>query len=182
MRRTLLLAALLIVGCDAQAPVPAPPAAAVAEAESARLNEWFDARFEEQLDFSPLTKTQLGRKDDYDKIDELSESALDAQLEWRRRTVADLRRDFDREALTPEARTSYDLWIYALERAEAAQPFRRRSYVFHQMGGGHTGLPQALITLHRVDEEADMVAYVARIAGVGRAVGQLLERARLAAD
>ena len=181
MRRILLLAALLIVGCDAEPPAPAAPTAA-AGTESARLNAWFDARFEEQLDFSPLTKTQLGRKDDYDKIDDVSESAQDAQLEWRRQTVRDLKSQFDRASLTPEARTSYDLWVYALERAEAAQPFRRRGYVFHQMGGGHTGLPQVLITQHRVDEDADMVAYVARVAGIGRAVGQLLERARLAAD
>jgi uncharacterized protein (DUF885 family) len=182
MRWTLLLAALLIVGCQPDAPAP-PPAAAVAtaESESARLNAWFDARFEEQLDFSPLSKTQLGRKDDYDKIDDLSESAQDARLEWQRQTVRDLQRDFDRAALTAEAQTSYDLWIYGLERAEAAQPFRRRSYLFHQMGGGHTGLPQVLITQHRVDEDADMAAYVARISGVGRAVTQLLERARLAA-
>jgi uncharacterized protein (DUF885 family) len=179
MRFTLLLAALLIAGCDAD--TPATPSAVDAVAESARLNAWLDARYEEQLDFSPLTKTQLGRKDDYDRIDEFSESAQDEQFEWRRQTVRDLTREFDRAALTPEAQTSYDLWVYALEQAEAALPFRRRGYVFTQMGGGHTGLPQALITLHRVDNDADMVAYVARVSGIGRAVGQLLERAQLAA-
>jgi len=91
------------------------------------------------------------------------------------------RGDFDRSKLTPEGRTSYDLWRYALERAEAAEPFRRRFYVFHQMSGPHTGLPQALINFHRVDDEADMLAYIARVGEVGRALGQALERAQLAA-
>ena len=52
--------------------------------ESARLNTWLDARFEEELRFSPLFETILGRKTDYDKIDDVSEAADDAQLAWRR--------------------------------------------------------------------------------------------------
>jgi uncharacterized protein (DUF885 family) len=151
------------------------------ERETARLNEWFEARYEEQLDFSPLQKTQLGRKDDYDRIDDFSEAGELARLEWLRGTVAELERDFDRNALTPEAQTSFDVWRYGLERWEASWPFRRREYVFHQMQGAHTFLPQALINFHRVDDEADMVAYVTRIGEVGRALGQALERAQLAA-
>jgi len=44
-------------------------AAAAVAAETARINAWFDARFEENLDFSPMQKTSLGRKQDYDLID-----------------------------------------------------------------------------------------------------------------
>lgn len=157
------------------------PAGNAATSESERLTVWLDARFEESLDFSPLRKTSLGRKDDYDKIDDVSEAAGDAQLAWGRATVEELRRTFDYERLTPEAKTSYDLWVFGLEQAEKAQPFRRRSYVFNQMGGAHTGLPQVLITRHRVDDAADMRAYVARIGGIARAMGQMLERAKLAA-
>jgi uncharacterized protein (DUF885 family) len=48
------------------------------------------------------------------------------------------------------------------------------------MSGVHTGLPQFLITNHRVDDALDMSAYIARIEGASRALGQMLERARLA--
>src|SRR5690606_2586990 len=65
---------------------------------------------------------------------------------------------------------------------EAAYPFRRRGYVFHQMSGPHTGLPQALINFHRVDEEADMVAYVTRLGELGRALEQALEFAQVSAS
>ena len=185
-----LLTTLLAVGCERNAPAPsaapssapAAPTAEQAERESARLNDWLDARFEEQLDFSPLMKTRLGRKDDYDRIDDVSEAADEARLAWLRASVAELEREFDRNRLTPEAQTSYDLWRYGLERAEAALPFRRRGYLFHQMSGPHTGLPQALINFHRVDEEADMVAYVTRLGELGRALEQSLERAQLAAS
>jgi uncharacterized protein (DUF885 family) len=185
--RALLLCSWLVAGCDISppaAPIAAPVAATAEdfERETARLNEWLDARYEEQLDFSPLAKTRLGRKEDYDRIDDLSESGQDAQLQWRRETVRDLEQEFDRARLSDEGRTSYDLWVYALQRAENALPFRRRSYVFHQMDGAHTSLPQQLITLHRVDDETDMSAYIARLGELGRAIGQQVERAQLAAD
>lgn len=190
--QALLLATLLAAGCERDA-APSAPAASSAppastatadeiERESARLTEWLDARHEELLDFSPLTATRLGRKDDYDRIDDMSEAADEARLAWFRASVVELEREFDRSRLTPEAQTSYDLWRHALERLEANWPFRRRGYVFHQMGGPHTNLPQALINFHRVDEEADMVAYVARLGELARALGQALERAQLATN
>lgn len=162
---------------EASGTTEAVSAEAVA-AETARLNEWFEARFNEELDFSPLRKTMLGRKDDYDKVDDGSEAAEDAQLEWRRGTVADLKENFDYDLLTPEGQMSYDIWVYSLEQAEAAAPFRRRQYVFTQMLGVHAFLPNFLINFHRVEDASDMEAYITRIGGVSRLVGQLVERAQ----
>ena len=185
----LLCTAALLSACGERAAGPAaapdtqsPPTATAAERETARLTEWLDARYEEQLDFSPMEKTKLGRKDDYAEIDDFSESAQDAQLAWQRQTVEDLKRGFDYAQLTAEGRISYDLWVYELTEAEAALPFRRRSYVFSQMDGPQTELPQFLINFHRVEEAADMEAYVARIGGIARAIDQELERAQLAAS
>jgi uncharacterized protein (DUF885 family) len=188
----LLLCSAALVACgNGKAPAPASGGAAAldaplataerAERETARLNEWLDARYEERLDFSPIQKTALGRKDDYDKLDDASESGQDAQHAWRRRTVDDLQQTFDYVSLTAEGKISYDLWVYGLAEAEAALPFRRRHYVFTQLDGPHTRLPQFLINFHRVDEPADMQAYIARIGETARAIDQYLARARLAA-
>ena len=152
------------------------------EAETARLNEWFEARWEEQLDFSPIRKTFLGRKDDYDKIDDLSEAAEDEQLAWRRRTTAEMKESFDYDSLTDEAKMSYDVWVYELERAERALPFRNLDYVFTQMQGPQAFLPQFLIAFHKVSGESDMQAYITRISGISRGLDQLLERAKLGAE
>jgi len=150
--------------------------------ETARLNDWFAARWNEQLAFSPIQKTTLGIKDeDYDEIDDLSEAAEDAQLAWRRRATEEMRKTFDYDRLTPEGRTSYDIWLYELARAERGVPYRRRQYVFTQMQGPQAFLPQFLIAFHRVETPADMQAYIARIGGVARAIDQLLVRAQAAA-
>jgi len=192
LARGLLVLILLgaLAACRGEAPsgqsartASAPATVATdAEAEAARLTAWLDARFEEELNFSPMRKTRLGRKDDYDKIDDLSEAAEDAQVAWRRATVDELRRTFEYARLPPEAKTSYDLWVYELEQAEREAPFRRRFYRFHQMDGDQTRLPQFLINFHRVDAAADMRAYVARIGGVARALDQLVQRAKLGAS
>ena len=156
------------------------PVGAQTDSETARLNAWFDERFEEQLDFSPIQKTLLGRKDDYDRIDLYSEAALDERLAWGRAARAELERSFDRSRLTPEAQLSFDLWIYQQERGEAAVEFRRRGYLFHQMNGQHADLPRMLITAHSVDNESDMLAYVSRLAEIGRAIRELVVRAEAA--
>ena len=104
----------------ADAGKPAAAAADAAQAEGTRLNEWFAARWEEQLDFSPIQKTVLGLKEDNDKIDDFSEAGQDAQLAWYRRATAEMKSMFDYERLTPEGKTSFDIWVYQLERAVPA--------------------------------------------------------------
>ena len=194
MKKSILLALLgatALTACGEQTATPAESASREApaessvetiEAETERLNQWFAERWEEELDFSPFFKTYLGRKDDNDKTDDLSEAAELAQLDWRRAAASELKGNFDYDLLTPEAQISYDIWLYQLEQAEAAHPFMRRGYMFHQMQGPHSLLPNFLINFHQVENADDMRAYITRIGGVSRAVGQALERAQLAAD
>ena len=91
------------------------------------------------------------------------------------RPVAELKKSFDYARLSPEAQTSYDLWVYQLQQAEAALPFRTNAYVFDQMTAIHTFLPQLLIAFHRVENATDLEAYINRIRESGRAIGQLIE-------
>src|SRR6185295_11571493 len=69
---------------------------------------------------------------------------------------------------------------YALDQAELRNRFPRHAYVFG-FNGPHTDLPNFLITYHKVDEPADMDAYVKRISAIGPALDQTLERAQSAA-
>jgi hypothetical protein len=54
----------------------AAPTAEQVKAESARLNAWFEKKYEEQLQFSPIQLTMLGRKELYDQIDDMSEAGM----------------------------------------------------------------------------------------------------------
>ena len=154
---------------------PALPARqpATAPDETTRINAWFERKYEEQLAFSPIQQTFLGRKSA--AIDDMSLAAQDRQLAWQRASVAEMKQTFDYARLSAEAQTTYDLWVYQLQQTEAAVPFRSDVYVFDQMSAIHAFFPQLLIAFHRVDDAADLEAYVARIRESGRALRQLIE-------
>lgn len=184
MRHLLLTAFLASLVACSEAPPPAPEAQvfndrqAAAEAETRRFNVWLDEQFQQELDFSPEWKTSLGDKSDYDKLDDVSEAEQDRQMQWRRDSVATMHTEFPNYGmLDDEARTSYDLWEYALEVAERAEPFRRHGYIFGR-GGPHANIPNFLINFHRVDTAADMQAYIARLNAAKVQMGQYLDRAR----
>ena len=74
------------------------------------------------------------------------------------------------------------MWKYNLAQAERGWEFRNQGYVLHQMGSWQSGLPTFLLAQHRVDEESDMVAFIARIGGIGTAMDQLLAQAQANAE
>ena len=176
----LLLSTVALAGCDAFTPVETVECGNVAQSEC--LNAWFDEKFEEQLTFSPISQTGLGRKTDYDKIDDMSEEAQLAQLEWMRTATAQMEASFNYDELTQAAKLSYEMWQFRLEQAERAWDFREQAYILHQMGSAQSGLPTLLLTQHVVADESDMQAFIARIGGIGTAMDQLLARAQSNAE
>jgi len=176
----LLLASVALAGCDGFTGSVDPIECAGDTSEC--LNNWFDEKFEEQLAFSPITQTALGRKTDYDKIDDLSVEAELEQLEWLRNATAQMEASFDYDELSAEDQLSYDMWKFRLAQAERAYEFREQAYILHQMGSAQSGLPTFLLTQHRVDDASDMEAFISRIGGIGTAMDQLLERAQVNAE
>jgi len=183
MTKSTLLFSTALLGLAFSTPgavLAAQPTNAVqaAETETDRINAWFDGKYEEELAFSPIEQTFIGRKTDYGLIDDFSEAGADRQLAWLRDTVAEMKSGFDYEKLSPEAKTSYDIWIYNLKQAEAGVPFRNNRYVLHQHNGLQSFFPTFLINTHKVATEADMRAYIQRLSGVATALDQLLVRAQ----
>ena len=175
-----VLATTLMTACTATSGDPATANSKAAEAaltETDRLNNWFEQKFEEELQRSPLYLTVLGRKERYDEFDDVSEAREDADLEIARANAAELRA-FDYDALTDEAKLSRDIWLYQHERALEAAEFRNHAYVFDQMNGAQSFFPTFMINFHRVDDKADMEAYIARLGGLSDALGVLLGRAQ----
>ena len=167
------LLALVITACAG------PSGTQHKQTESQRLNTWLDERYEQQMRFSPLTKTFYGiRDEDYSRVDDFSDAGQDQVLAWRKDTLADLRASFDYAALDADSQDSYDLWVYLNEKAIAADAFRDHHFPFDQMNGFHSLFAQLLISLHQVSSKEDMEAYIARIGGTARALRQLLDQAQ----
>ena len=156
MSRLIFIAAVAVAVLGRQA-LPAQQPATPAD-ETARINAWFEKKYEEQLAFSPIQQTFLGRKSA--AIDDMSLAAQDRQLAWQRASVAEMKQTFDYAKLTPEAQTSYDLWIYQLQQAEAALPFRTNAYIFDQMSAEHIQFMLSKIPMGRFGTPEEVAALV----------------------
>jgi len=154
----------------------------VVQSESERLNQWFEEEYEKELLLSPMYLTRLGRKEHYGEIDDFSEEAELAYLERQAKSAETLRSQFNYEALSSEAKVSYDLWMYQIDSEQAMAPYSRHRYVFNQMRGMHSYLPNFLINFHKVDTESDMNDYITRLSATAKSIGVLLSRAQLNAS
>ena len=178
-----LLSSAAMIACTNVPVADTPPpqevvaplySAAEIEAETTRLNEWFEAKYEEQLLESPIQLTFLGRKERYGEIDDVSQAAADRQYEWMQAATEEMQSSFEYNKLTEDAQLSYDLWVYQFEQQKASRPFDTNGYVFDQMSAIHGFFPQLLVSFHSVETEQDMVDFNSRIDGSARAIRQLI--------
>jgi len=179
MKRLIAASFLALAACSPAGP-NAPTAEEIAKA-SGDLTVWFDAEYDELLQMSPMQLTMLGRKDQYDKIDQFTDVAADAKLAWEKASVVEMKAKFDPARLDAESRTSFDMWALQAEMDEKLAAFRRQGYVFVK-DGPHSSLANFLITFHAVAEKSDMEAYIKRLSEVARALDQSVEQAKLAAE
>ena len=169
------LAALSLAGCvDDLATAGVGAGAAPTTAEDRKLLNFFAQAFTRDLEDSPEFMTYIGMKKRYGEWDDYSA----AQAEKANRdNLADLdfmRANIDRPALSPSVRVSYDVFLFDKEQRAANHPFRLQNYDVSHFEGAHLGVPGLLINQHRIDDEADAEAFVARIAASEKVIDQLI--------
>lgn len=142
------------------------------------LRSWLDEQYEMELQFSPIQLTFLGRKDQYNSLGEFNVKAFKKAAKWKRNSVKKMEKLFDYETLSPEDKISYDIWKYQSQQDSAGMPFIYNGFTFDQMNGAQSFLPTFLINFHRVDDNSDMEAYIARIIDVEPRINELLVIAR----
>lgn len=177
MLRNVLLSASALTLPLAFAPMvwAETPIEPVEQAEAADINTLFDEYDAAQLSMSPLGKAYRGIKDaDYARWGDPSPGAELADYMLLQGTAARMREEFDLSKLSGEDALSYRLFNAVAERSQINWPFRDYGYIFDQRRGPHTSLPAFLINIHRISDVSDAEAYIARIAGFGPLMDQLI--------
>ncbi|HBF91544.1 MAG TPA: DUF885 domain-containing protein, partial [Hyphomonas atlantica] len=165
-----------------------PPAPAIQDraeivaAESARLNQFFEDKFQATLSRNPMYQTYLGVKTDYDKWNDVSDENAVREMEIQRADMEEMKTLFDYDLLDDQAKLSWRLAEYELAQAEAAFPFRHHSYTFDQMRGVQSSIPAFLVNQHGVTSLSDAEAYVSRLEGVSAYLDQHIENAEYSAS
>ncbi len=143
------------------------------QAASKTANEFFDKIYEEELDFSPIEKSYLGRKEDNDKWDEMSEAHDERVQEFYKNVLKRLDEEVDYNSLDEQTKLSYKLFKKGYENEIADYEYRYNNYPVNQMFGMHSHVPSFLIGIHGIDTEEDAKAYIARLNGVPKLFDQL---------
>ncbi len=171
----LLLGSLLISGCGPRTAEPSAVVPTVAQQQvdmNERANQLFEQIFNERVQRNPVVQTSLGIKDDYDKWQDLSDAAFEAELALTRQHLA-LLEAIDVAALDTQTRLSYQLMHKQLQEMLADARWRLYSYPVNQMFGVHSQVPALLINQHKIDSVDDAKAYIARLNAVPELFRQL---------
>ena len=177
MKRTLKFGAAAALAISTPVAAIAATAAVVQAGplkEDARLTNFLDAQFAQELKFKPQQATRLGMKEGQDRLDDISDAAERRALDWRRGSVARMQAHFDRASLSRDGQVNYDIWAMELDRAELGYKFRvYRPSFYSFLYSVHGRLPDFMINTHTVQDAADMRAYNARL----RAIPAVLDTA-----
>ena len=170
----LTLLATSLSGCTEPGPSSADIAAS-GQQETTRFNEFLAKAWEERLAGSPELRSRLGQRIDYEKWDDLSDTAADNRQYQIRLHLAELPK-FDYTKLDSAARLSYELFEEEGNRRLEQYRWRHHHYLFDQQNGLQAEVPAFLINVHQIGDAADAEAYIARLRGIGPLLQQAEER------
>ena len=153
----------------------APIAAAT---ESTRLAEFFQQSFDDDVANSPVWQSYLGIKDDYDKWDDMSDAAAQAEIDNITLRIAQAKQ-FDISQLNAQEQLSLEIYQQDIQRQLANDAFRHHTYVMHQFRAAHTFVPSFLINIHRISDVSDADAYIQRLHGVDSMFDQVIDQLRI---
>jgi uncharacterized protein (DUF885 family) len=174
MRRLIALALLPLLPANAPVPVQAAPAKpAATAAQDAALLRFLDEAYDARLALSPESQTQLGLKTNYDRLDDYTDAAVVREQALEERQLQAMRARFRPEQLGENARVSYRLFEYEVERSRRSLPFRKLRFPVSTNGSPAGDIPVLLINNHKVDTVADAEAYVARLRDTERVMREV---------
>jgi uncharacterized protein (DUF885 family) len=170
-----LVMALLTCGLPLFAETtPTPAAPPQAASDSQRANEFLDKVFDEFVASHPQIETSLGIKTHNDQWNDISDEAAQRDLEIEQKNLAELKRQFPKDKLDQQGQLSYDLYEFQVQRDTEGFKYRLDNYPVNQMGGAHSEIPTFLINIHKIDNQKDAQAYIARLNGITRLFDQLI--------
>ena len=142
--------------------------------ESEKANQFFEAKFMEQVNRDPMTQGYLGIKKDQDKWSDLSDAYAQETLAIAKKNLRELQDTIDYAALDAATKVSYDLFVKNCEQEIADFAYRFHNYPVNQMFGLQSRWPSFLINFHPISNKVDAEAYISRLRKVKALFTQLV--------
>ncbi len=137
------------------------------EIEGKKLNAFFEMEFEKGVARYPTWQTYLGRKTNYDKLDNETLEYDEESYELDRKALKELKK-FNYNILSDADKISYDIYKYQIEKSLEGYKWRFHTFPLNQMFGYQSGTPAFLINMHQIENKAHALAYISRIKEIKR--------------
>jgi uncharacterized protein (DUF885 family) len=144
-------------------------------AESKKLNDFLDTKFDEAVARNPETASSLGLKTGYDSWSDRSDEKGDKELAILKATVDSVKANFNLDAVDAQTKLSVRMLQEDVKRSEEGVKWRHHGYEINQMSGIHNDLPSFLINVHRVDTLSDAQSYLSRLKTIDKVFEQTLD-------
>lgn len=146
-----------------------------------QVNALLDEMYDQRVMRSPEWQTALGIKDDYDKLDDISEEHAQQTQELLLDQLNRLR-GVDTENLNPTTAMSVRLYRQSLEEDIVDFKWRHHNYPVNQMFGVHSEIPSLLINQHQIGNADEARDYISRLNAVPRKLDQLIDGLKVRAE
>jgi uncharacterized protein (DUF885 family) len=144
------------------------------ETESEKANKLLDQFYNENVSRHPMTETGLGIKTHNHLWDDISDSAVLAEISILKNNLALLKRTIDYSKLDEQTRLSCELYEYVVNIESEGEKYYQYNYPVTQMFGLHTEVPSFLSNIHKIDSTSDANGYIERLNRVPTLFNQLI--------
>ncbi len=186
---------LLVTACSKdEAPKPpkasTPEVVAVEVEESVAVNpaenqqafrNFLEENYAVDMARYPLTASYRGIKTNNGEWDPMSEASQQENHKILQARLAQIA-EFDREALPPADRLSYDIYKLDLERQLDGDRFPHHQFVIHQFRGPHTLVASILVNIHTVSNVQEAEDYISRLNKVPKLFDEVIEQMKIRED
>ncbi|WP_371395530.1 DUF885 family protein [Fretibacter rubidus] len=170
-----------LTACSSE-PVKAPVTEAEMATETARLNAWFEEKFQEGVRDYPEYLASLGIRERMDEWNDPTRAFELEQLDEERQNLAEMKENFDFDKLSEDAQLSYRLFERNVNNSLDGDKYHDYGYPFNQMFGIQSGIPTFMLNRHRIDNVEDARNYIARLNGVKDVLDVVVARSEQAAE
>ena len=132
-------------------------------AESKKVNDFLDKKFDEMVARNPEIASTLGLKLNYGSWNDRTDEFAKKEVAIAKENVAFIKANFDLKALDPQTTLSVKMYEEDMLRNEEGLKWLHYGYEVSQLQGVHDDVPSFLINVHKIDSVSDAMAYISRL-------------------
>jgi len=145
-----------------------------AQAESQKLNSFFQRCWDNYVERYPEFASFLGLKMKNDQLDDISDDFLEKEMK-NSKLELDTLALFDTTLLNPTDLLSYQLFRESRQHSIHMYKYRHYNYPISQYDGFHSNFPTLMLSVHAIDSVTDALAYIQRLKGATDKFNRLIE-------